>query len=92
VDGLQDTLESRTSRLGHQRGTELASKSKQAEIASYLLPCPLYRPPTEGVIQIKGGSSHHKRSELKLAVSISNNLLKGEKKKIPHRCAQPLRF
>ena len=32
---------------------------------SFLLLCPLYRLPTEGVVQIKGGSSHFKRFGLK---------------------------
>jgi hypothetical protein len=31
-------------------------KSKQAKKANFL-PCPLYRLPAEGVVQIKGGSS-----------------------------------
>ena len=50
----------------------------------------LYTLPAEGVAQIKGGSSHLKRSRLKVCLPASNDSTKGGK--IPPRCAWSLQF
>lgn len=56
---------------------------------SVLIPCPIYRLLPDGMAQIKGLSSHEKRSRLKAELSILNNLIK--KKKL-HRCTLQLDF
>lgn len=43
---------------------------------SVLIPCPIYRLLPDGMAQIKGLSSHQKRSQLKAELSILNNLIK----------------
>ena len=43
---------------------------------SFLLPCPLYRLPAEGVAQIKGGLSHLKQSGLKVGPLVLKDLIK----------------
>jgi hypothetical protein len=47
----------------------------------FLLPCPSYRLPPEGVALIKSDSFHHKRSRFRVGIPISNDL-----RKILHRC------
>jgi hypothetical protein len=42
------------------------SKNKQIKIASFLLPCPIYSLPAEGVDWIKSGFSHLKISRLEV--------------------------
>ena len=54
----------------------IESKSKQAKKVSFLFPCPLYRLPTEGVLQIKDASSHLKSCGLKLYIPMSNDWIK----------------
>lgn len=41
-----------------------------------LPPCPLYRLPQEGVAQIEERPAHLERSELKISLRTSNDLLK----------------
>lgn len=79
-------------------GLDLLSRvraSRQRE-RSFLLLCPLYRLPEEGVINIKSGYSHLKRFGLKIyhpvskiQIRRSNDLIK---EKFPHRCAQSFEF
>lgn len=71
--GLQYTPESRRSRLNAREeilGLARESENKQTKRTSFLLPCPLHRLPTEGMTQIKGGSSYLKRPRLKVGLSI----------------------
>lgn len=48
-------------------GFAIESEGKQAKSKNFLLR-PLYRLPAEGLVQIKGGSSHHKRSGFRMGV------------------------
>jgi hypothetical protein len=59
-------------------GTNLTerAKGKQAESNSFLLPHSLHSLPAEGVVQTEGGSSHLKRSGLKVSLPSSNYLIK----------------
>ena len=43
--------------------TYLLGGQEQAGKENKLL-CPFHRPPAEGMVQIKGGSYHHKRSDI----------------------------
>lgn len=63
------------------------SKEPGQEQSLFLL-CPLYRVPPEGLGQIKGGSSHLRRSELQVCLPISNDLMKDNL----HRCTSQLGF
>jgi hypothetical protein len=81
--GLEYMLESCRHRVCSQWRTTLASKSQNKQVKSKgLLPCPLCWLPA-GV------------SRLKVALSASKDLgfpTWSDLRKIPHRCAQPLRF
>ena len=56
-------------------GMDVPAKARASrQKASFLLPCPSYRLPAEGVAHIKGRSSHLERSRLKANLSISKYL------------------
>jgi hypothetical protein len=48
--------------------------------ANFILSCPLYRLPAEGVAQINGGASHFKRSGLEVGLPTLSGLVKGKNK------------
>lgn len=53
-----------------------ASRQRDSQFPSFILLCPLYMVTAEDVIQIKSGSSHPKRSGLKVGLSTLNDLIK----------------
>jgi hypothetical protein len=56
-------------------GMELLVRASRQREKSFLLPCPLYRPPSEDVGQNKGIFFFHlKRSRLKVSLSTLNDL------------------
>jgi hypothetical protein len=60
----------------------LPTKNREGKEGKLPSSMPLYKLPPEGVAQIKGGSSHLKRSLLKVGLSTSNDLIKREKKSL----------
>ena len=60
------------------------SKDKHVKSKSFIVPCPLYRLPREGVAHIKDGSSCLKSSGLKVSLPTANDLIR----KIFNRCTQ----